>query len=71
MDQHPLQQMFAPGMATNSMSSIADNLALRIQRRQQLGLGESCDVNSAGQWSVSCCSDIMEQLGQPVWRAAR
>lgn len=36
----PLQQMFAPGMAADSLSSITDNLTLRIQR-QQLGLGEA------------------------------
>lgn len=25
----------------------------------------SCDINSAGQWSVICSSDIMEQISQP------
>lgn len=25
----------------------------------------SCDINSAGQWSVFCCLDIVEQIGQP------
>lgn len=60
----PLQQMFAAGMAANSVSSIADNLALR-DPAPAARTWRSLDVNSAGQWSALCRSDIMEQISQP------
>lgn len=64
VDQHPPQQMFAPGMAADSMSSITDSLTLRIQ--PAAWTWRSRDINSAGQQSIFRCSDIMEHNSQPL-----